>query len=693
MSIRASWVAILVCGIAGYTRPADAQVDPQRAQAFFKEAQALCERDGGRLWGVSVCAPMVIADRRTQTLATSQPAPEGDRPRVLGIVNAPVQWGGATWSAYIWDDVAGKTPRSRRELFLHELFHGVQPKLGLMAPARATEHLDAWDGRYWLRLEWRALARALRESGEQRTLAVRDALAFRQARRAIYPASVEDERGQEITEGLAAYTGTVLAAESPADAIVGAVGLLDGAETTALEASFVRAFAYVSGPAYGLLLDASSPGWQRRVRGTDDLGTLVMGALAVQPAPDATASATRYGGVEIRASEEKREQERQERLAELRRRFVDGPVLVIPGGGSGMSDSRGAVVIPGIGTVYFGPYRASGAWGTLEAEKGVLVASDGRSRRAAAPVRRDDGTVAGDGWTFKAAAGWVVRDGARRGDFEVVRQSPPADAPEPAGQSSVTREVVYGHKDGPALTFDVHRPARPNGAGVIAIVSGGYQSSVEMSRLIVDGYLSPLLNEKGFTVFAVRHGSGSRYLMSAIVADVRRAVRFIRRHAGDYAVDPTRLGVYGGSAGGQLALLLGTTADSGDPSASDVVLRESSRVAAVVAYFPPTDLARFANRRSFPATADLTEAEATQYSPIRFVSSGDAPSLIVHGDADPVVPIVEGETMYAALSKAGVPASFIRIEGAGHGFGGADLERVNAAMVQWFEQHLGGAAK
>ncbi len=407
--------------VAGFARPAVAQVDQQRAQEFFKEAQALCERDGGRLWGVSVCAPMVIADRRTQTFATSQPAPEEARPQVLGIVNAPIQWGGATWGAYMWDDVVTKTPRERKELFLHELFHGVQPRLGLMAPALATEHLDAADGRYWLRLEWRALARALRESGDERNLAVRDALAFRQARRMRYPASVEDERAQEITEGLAAYTGTVLAAESAADAVVGALDLLANAEAGE---SFVRTFAYMNGPAYGLLLDASSPGWTRRVRATDDLGTLVMHALGVQPATDTAASAARYGGAELRASEQQRERERQQRLAELRQRFVEGPVLLIPGGGSGMSNSRGAVVIPGVGTVYFGPFRASGPWGTLEAEKGVLVASDGRSRRLAAPARPEGGAIAGDGWTFKAAPGWVVREGARRGDYEVVRQQP-----------------------------------------------------------------------------------------------------------------------------------------------------------------------------------------------------------------------------------------------------------------------------
>ena len=260
-----------------------------------------------------------------------------------------------------------------------------------------------------------------------------------------------------------------------------------------------------------------------------------------------------------------------------------------------------------------------------------------------------------------------------------------------ARQSSATTDVVYGHKDGLALTLDVHRAARPNAAAVISIVSGGWQSSVELAGIFSQSY--PLFTDKGFTVFAVRHGSWPRYPLSSIVADVRRSVRFIRLHANGYGVDPNRLGVFGSSAGGQLALLLGTTGDSGDPSAADPVLREPSRVGAVVANFPPTDLARWATQQP---VFRFTDAEAAQFSPIRFVSSGSAPSLILHGDADTSVPIDQGETMHAALAKAGVPATFIRINGAGHGFEGAataDLERASVAMVQWFEQHLGTAAK
>ena len=160
------------------------------------------------------------------------------------------------------------------------------------------------------------------------------------------------------------------------------------------------------------------------MRGSDDPVVLLMRALGVQPAADAAAAAARYGGAALRAAEEQREQQRQSRIAELRRRFVDGPVFVMPCGGGGTSNSLGAVVIPGAGTVYFHPYRLSGACGTLEAEKGVLEASDGRTRHLPAPVRGDDTTISGDGWTFKAAAGWVIREGARRGDYEAVRQQP-----------------------------------------------------------------------------------------------------------------------------------------------------------------------------------------------------------------------------------------------------------------------------
>jgi hypothetical protein len=107
--------------------------------------------------------------------------------------------------------VVSLSPRGRKEFFLHELFHGVQPRLGLTVQALATEHLDAVDGRYWLRLEWRALARALRESGEESDRAARQALAFRRPGAYSTQPVSKASAPPRTREGLAHYTGTVVA--------------------------------------------------------------------------------------------------------------------------------------------------------------------------------------------------------------------------------------------------------------------------------------------------------------------------------------------------------------------------------------------------------------------------------------------------------------------------------------------------
>lgn len=250
-------------------------------------------------------------------------------------------------------------------------------------------------------------------------------------------------------------------------------------------------------------------------------------------------------------------------------------------------------------------------------------------------------------------------------------------------------DVVYGHKMGMALTFDVLKPSgNPNGAGVLFMVSGGWFSRwapVERSAV----RFAPLL-EKGFTVFAVRHGSAPLFKVPDAVADVRRAVRFIRLHASEYGVDPERLGVWGGSAGGHLSLMLGTAADDGEAEATDPVLRQSSRVAAVVAYFPPVDLRGLTGpNERFPAL-DFDATKAESISPIVHVSRDDPPSLLIHGDQDSLVPLTHSTRIHKAFQDAEVTTDLVVIEGAEHGFRGEDAEVAGKAMVSWFARHLAG---
>jgi acetyl esterase/lipase len=265
-----------------------------------------------------------------------------------------------------------------------------------------------------------------------------------------------------------------------------------------------------------------------------------------------------------------------------------------------------------------------------------------------------------------------------------------------AADADVIPDVVYGHKDGMALTFDIFKPkAHPNGAAVIFMVSGGWVSSYIPPAQALPRYQELL--DKGFTVITLRHGSSPKYLIPDIVADVRRAVRFIRFNAKQWGVDPNRLGVYGGSAGGHLSLMIGNASDNGDPAAKEDFLKESDRVASVVAYFPPVDLRQIVRGLNPPPSGTVLDRfpalnfekeKAADYSPIVFVTPDDPPTLLIHGDKDELVNISNSRTIFEAFQKANVKTDFITIPGAGHGFRGEDAKRATAAMVSWFEQTL-----
>ena len=141
--------------------------------------------------------------------------------------------------------------------------------------------------------------------------------------------------------------------------------------------SFVGAFAHASGSPYGVLLDDLLPGWRRQVHGTSDLGDMLASAINRPLTTDVAVAAARYDAATLRTAEEARDRSRQSRVAGLRRRFVDGTVLTMPAGGSGTSDSTGAIGIPGAGTVFFRDFTLSAQLGPLNADGGVLRAADG----------------------------------------------------------------------------------------------------------------------------------------------------------------------------------------------------------------------------------------------------------------------------------------------------------------------------
>lgn len=272
-------------------------------------------------------------------------------------------------------------------------------------------------------------------------------------------------------------------------------------------------------------------------------------------------------------------------------------------------------------------------------------------------------------------------------------------------------DVIYGRKAGLALTLDVFQPATPNGYGVIFVVDGAWFSAHDptpnMPSVQSDAYKSLL--HRGYTVFAVVLSSQPEFTIPQIIPDLRRAVRFIRYNAVKYGVQPNHLGIVGISAGGQLTLMIATHAQKGDARASDPVEREDSSVQAVVCFFPPTDFLNWGGpgidgvglqsmaqlRAAFGTRADTEagrQALGREISPIYYITSHLPPTLIIHGDADKIVPVQQSESFVDQARKAGAPlVKLVVVKGKGHGWSGFwDSKEDTQLYLDWFDRNLRG---
>lgn len=270
---------------------------------------------------------------------------------------------------------------------------------------------------------------------------------------------------------------------------------------------------------------------------------------------------------------------------------------------------------------------------------------------------------------------------------------------QPAATTRIS-DVIYHKREGCALTMDVFKPAKPNGAAVLWMVSGGWVSN---HQGINPGFSEPFL-KRGYTVFQVVHGSQPRFQLKDIVPDIERAVRFVRANAKEYGIDPNRIGISGGSAGGHLSLMMGITTFTGKSDAPDPIDRVSSKVQAVACFFPPTDMLNWGKpgvttrdldqlkpfwpAMGFDEKTPRSEVERLLRveSPIYTVTKEMPPTLIIHGDKDELVPIQQAEIFMARLKELGVPSKLEVRPGKGHGWPeiGKDLE----VLADWFDQYL-----
>jgi hypothetical protein len=400
--------------------------DEAHVSPYFNEAQAVSDKEGGKLWGRTLYGPLLFVDQQSRAVIANSQDAQGLLRRsgkvFIGKLtdgiepsNAPIEWAGTRWTMLIWQWIP-EDRLEREKIFAHEMFHRIQPALELNAPDALNLQLDSLEGRVWLQLEWRALAAALGKSGNAQDQAVLDALAFREHRHKMFLGTIETESSLEIAEGIPEYTGLASAALDVPTARRYAIAKLTNPDQAI---SFVRSFAYTSGPAYGLLLDQRLPGWRKQLTSQSDLSKLLASTTKGSTA-SAEARASAYGVSDIRVTENERALKSEATKARYRKFLVDGPTLMLPASGKMMFNFNPNTVISLDGTSAVYPtFHVAGAWGALGVTDGALVPKDFSRVTVTAPTNTKGMHLEGHGWTLDLRDGWHIVPSADAKSFTV----------------------------------------------------------------------------------------------------------------------------------------------------------------------------------------------------------------------------------------------------------------------------------
>jgi acetyl esterase/lipase len=264
--------------------------------------------------------------------------------------------------------------------------------------------------------------------------------------------------------------------------------------------------------------------------------------------------------------------------------------------------------------------------------------------------------------------------------------------------------VVFAEAHGTGLLMDVFASkGKPNGLAIVDIASGAWYSDRNKIRDHARAQVYTIFCSRGYTVFAVRPGSKTRYTAAEMDRNVKSAIRYVKAHAGEYRIDPARLGLMGGSAGGHLATLAALTPEPGKSNVGDVIDRNDTSVRAVGAFFPPTDFLDWDGDKSIrlevlgpllfnggvrgQSPEEIREA-ARAISPMHRVKKPTVPFLLIHGDADKVVPLSQSKKLVEAITKAGGSAELIIKPGGGHPW--LTISEEVKVMADWFDKQLRG---
>ncbi len=438
--MRGAWGIMTGLALGAAAPPVSAQaLDTARALGGLREARAACEADHGALWGRSLCGPIALVARRSHLVVANDTVPGWPYMRMndafitalppdQGVANTSFTWQGREWTMVVLPLPDDRFDRIA--LLLHEVFHREQGPLGLRERDALNNQLDTRAGRTWLRLEYRALARALVTIDSAPTEVrrhVADALLFRAYRRSLFPGSDSLENSLEMQEGLPEYNGERLAMQMTG---LTPSRVARGVTERERQGTYVRGFAYGTGPALGVLLDRFAPTWRTEVRTQGDPAGLLAQAIQFQP-PSRLAAAARdrareYGWTQVDSEEGERERARAPEMRQYQSRLVDGPTITLRQSRDSLAWGFDPNTLIGydLGHTIYPSGSFAAPWGSLSVDSGgVLVRNDMAVLTVEAPTGElpTGRHVTGRGWTLDLNTGWrLAPDPTRRGSYVVV---------------------------------------------------------------------------------------------------------------------------------------------------------------------------------------------------------------------------------------------------------------------------------
>ena len=395
----------------------------EQSKIYFNQLDSICKHDNGKLWGVSLCGPTMLVIPNSRIIIANQKDNSNELKEKDGVFigklleninisNTSFNWNGADWTMVSWDAIPENDQYSRNKLLVHESWHRVQNEIGIPSVLSSNAHLDKLQGSILLKLEFTILKHAhVTTEKSNKITSLNDALTVRQYRQLIFPNNNENQF--ERHEGMAEYTGFKLCGLS--NEILRKVMVKQLNATTNKE-GFTNSFAYISGPAYGILFDELTNDWLPIIKAGKSLPELGITITKNQlPVDTAILNASvkkiidKYNAEQLVKSETEKFKLQNKLIEEYRNKFLKGNQLIIPNNNVNFSYNPQEPLVPidDIGVIYK-TMRLVGDWGILEVTNGILRTNDWKAFIIEVPKTNRTGTIVEASYKIEIKRGWSI---------------------------------------------------------------------------------------------------------------------------------------------------------------------------------------------------------------------------------------------------------------------------------------------